>query len=59
MKKKSVMILISLNRIRILKSALQSLKNNEIEIERIFDLEKFATQFAIIDLMYGLSCSCC
>ena len=44
---------ISLNRIRILKSALQSVKNNEIEIGRIFDLEKFATQFAIVDLMNG------
>ena len=41
------------NRIRLLKSALQSLKNNEIEIGRIFNFEKFATQFAIIDLMYG------
>lgn len=41
------------NRIRLLKSALQSVKNNEIEIGRIFDLEKFATQFAIIDLMAG------
>ena len=41
------------NRIRLLKSALQSLKNNEIEIGRLFDFEKFATQFAIIDLMYG------
>jgi hypothetical protein len=44
---------ISLNRIRLLKSALQSVKNNEIEIGRIFDLKKFATQFAIIDLMDG------
>jgi hypothetical protein len=42
-----------LNQIRLLQSALQSLKNNEIEIERIFDLEKFATQYAIIDLMAG------
>ena len=41
------------NQIRILKSALQSLKNNEIEIGRIFDLEKFAIHYAIIDLMYG------
>jgi hypothetical protein len=43
----------SRNHIRLLKSALQSVKNNEIEIDRIFDLEKFATQFAIIDLMLG------
>ena len=43
----------SRNHIRLLKSALQSVKNNEIEIGRIFDLEKFATQFAIIDLMGG------
>ena len=42
-----------LNQIRLLQSALQSLKNNEIEIERIFDLEKFAIHFAIIDLMDG------
>ncbi|MDP7195817.1 MAG: hypothetical protein QF864_06450, partial [SAR202 cluster bacterium] len=41
------------NRIRLLKSALQSVKNNEIEIGRIFDLEKFASHFAIIDLMDG------
>jgi len=44
---------ISLNRIRFLKSALQSVKNNEIEIGRIFDLEKFAIHYAIIDLMDG------
>ena len=53
MKKKSARILISRNQIRIIKSALQSVKNNEIEIGRIFDLEKFATHFAIVDLMYG------
>ncbi len=36
-----------------MQSALQSVKNNEIEIGRILDLEKFAAQFAIIDLMSG------
>ena len=41
------------NLIRLLKTALQSLKNNEIAIDRVFDLEKFALQFAIIDLMNG------
>ncbi|MDC0197991.1 CotH kinase family protein, partial [Candidatus Thioglobus sp.] len=41
------------NQIRFLQSALQSVKNNELEIERIFDLEKFASHFAIIDLMDG------
>ena len=41
------------NQIRFLQSALQSVKDNELEIERIFDLEKFASHFAIIDLMDG------
>jgi hypothetical protein len=41
------------NQIRLLKSMLQSVKNKEIEIDRIFDLEKFASHFAIIDLMDG------
>jgi hypothetical protein len=41
------------NRIRLLQSALQSVNNNEMEIDRIFDLEKFAAHFAIIDLMNG------
>merc|ERR1712096_260737 len=41
------------NQIRLLQSALQSIKNNEIDIGRIFDLEKFAVHFAIIDLMDG------
>jgi hypothetical protein len=41
------------NHIRLLQSALQGVKNNEIEIDRIFDLEKFAAQFAIIDVMSG------
>ena len=41
------------NQIRVLQSTLQSLNNNEIEIDRVFDLEKFASQFAIIDLMDG------
>jgi hypothetical protein len=44
---------INRNRIRFLRTALQGIKNNEIEVSRIFDLEKFATSFAIIDLMYG------
>ena len=41
------------NQVRLLKSALQSVKNNEIDIARIFDLNKFASHFAIIDLMAG------
>ena len=41
------------NQVRLLKSALQSVKNNEIDIARIFDLYKFASHFAIIDLMAG------
>ena len=46
-----------LNQIRFLKSALQGVKNNEIEISRIFDLEKYASHFAIIDLMNGYHAS--
>jgi len=41
------------NQVRLLKSALQSVKNNEIDIARIFDLNKFASHFAIVDLMDG------
>ena len=41
------------HQIRLLRSALQSLKNHEIEIDRIFDLKKWATYFSIIDLMNG------
>lgn len=41
------------NQIKFLKSALQGFKNNQIAIERLFDLEKFASHFAIIDLMDG------
>ncbi|MDC0456444.1 hypothetical protein OAM56_00860 [Alphaproteobacteria bacterium] len=41
------------NQVRFLQSALQSIKNNELDISKIFDLKKFASQFAIIDLMYG------
>ena len=41
------------NQIRFLQSSLQSVKDNELEIDRIFDLEKFASHFAIIDLMDG------
>jgi len=39
------------NQIRLLRSALQSVKNSEIEIDRLFDLKKYAAHFAIIDLM--------
>ena len=41
------------NQIRFLKTILQTLKNDEMDVSRIFDLEKFSTQFAIIDLMNG------
>jgi hypothetical protein len=41
------------NQVRLLKTALQSVKNNEIDIARIFDLNKFASHFAIVDLMDG------
>lgn len=41
------------NQIKFLKSALQGYKNNQITVERLFDLEKFASHFAIIDLMDG------
>tara|TARA_Y100000996_G_scaffold410740_1_gene393630 strand:+ start:2023 stop:4398 length:2376 start_codon:yes stop_codon:yes gene_type:complete len=41
------------NQIRFLKTILQTLKNDQLNVERIFDLEKFSTQYAIIDLMYG------
>ena len=41
------------SKIRFLKTILQTLKNDQLDVERIFDLEKFSKQFAIIDLMYG------
>ena len=41
------------NRIRLLKTALQGVKTNDITVDRLFDLEKFAAHFAIIDLMNG------
>ena len=41
------------NQIRFLKTILQTLKNDQLDVNRIFDLEKFSTQYAIIDLMYG------
>jgi hypothetical protein len=44
---------INRNRIRLLESALQELRNNEIGLSRLFDLKKFATYYAIIDLMFG------
>ena len=39
------------NQIVLLRSLMQSLKNNEIEIGRVFDLKKFAKHLAIIELM--------
>ena len=39
------------NQIMLLRSVMQSLKNNEIEIDRVFDLKKFAKHLAIIELM--------
>ena len=39
------------NQIILLKSALQSITNDDLEIERFFDLKKYAKNFAIIDLM--------
>jgi len=41
------------NQVRLLKTALQGIRNNEIEIDRAFDLGKFASYYAIIDLMDG------
>lgn len=38
---------------KILKSAIQSLDDNSLEIQRLFDLKKFAKYLAIIELMYG------
>ena len=48
------------NQIILLRSLMQSLKNNEIEIDRVFDLKKFAKHLAIIELMnsdhaYGIN----
>lgn len=42
---------IKANQIRLLKSGLQSIRNGDLEIDRLFDLEKFAKHYAIIDLM--------
>jgi hypothetical protein len=41
------------NQVRLLKSTLQGIRNNEIEIGRAFDLDKFASSYAILDLMAG------
>jgi len=41
------------NRIRLLLTALQGVKTNDVTVDRIFDLDKFAAHFAIIDLMNG------
>jgi len=41
------------NQIRLLRSAFQSVRSNDLEIDRIFNLEKYATHFAILDLMNG------
>lgn len=39
------------NQIRLLKAGLQSIRNGDLEIDRLFHLEKFAKHYAIIDLM--------
>jgi len=39
------------NQIKLLKSGLQSIRNGDLEIDRLFHLEKFAKHYAIIDLM--------
>ena len=41
------------NQVRLLKSTLQGIRNKEIEIDRAFDLDKFASSYAILDLMAG------
>ena len=41
------------NQVRLLKSTLQGIRNNEIEVGRAFDLDKFASSYAILDLMAG------
>ena len=40
-----------LSQARLIRSAIQSIKNDEIDIGRIFDLQKFAKHLAIIELM--------
>ena len=39
------------NQIRLLKFGLQSIRNGDLEIDRLFNLEKFAKHYAIIELM--------
>ena len=39
--------------VTLVKSIFQGLQNDEIEISRVLDLEKFSSQYAIIDLMDG------
>lgn len=41
------------NQIRLLRAAIEGLKKDEIDIDRLFDLEKYAKHLAIIDLMYS------
>lgn len=39
------------NQMRLLKAGLQSIRNGELQIDRLFNLEKFAKHYAIIELM--------
>ena len=39
------------NQIKLLKAGLQSIRNGDLEIDRLFNIEKFAKHYAIIDLM--------
>ena len=39
------------NQIKLLKLGLQSIRNGDLEIDRLFNLEKFAKHYAIIELM--------
>ena len=41
------------DRIRLLNIALQAFKSNQLNVERILDMKKFASFYAIVDLMNG------